>query len=224
MEESWNIKGVDSYRDFFKKIIQNNNIFNKSYELTNNLCYNFQYLEFLTLVLQNELHEVVKKQTIKTYVVIGSSIIESLSEYYLYSTSEYRLNHWELKSETKGDIVTDNKEELRTDTKTFRKLKTPVLGSMTYSSVNQKIISKKFFGENDELYSLMEELRDLRNKIHLTNIRIDRDHDWNNFNSKVYDKTTKCLRELLKSSMFSSTTEELDELFGFLKLKLPQKN
>ena len=224
MEESWNIKGVDYYRDFFKKIIQNNNIFDKSYELINNLCYNFQYLEFLTLVLQNELHEVVKKQTIKTYVVIGSSIIESLSEYYLYSISEYKLNHWELKSETKGDIETVNKEKLRTDTKTFIKLKTPVLGSMTYFSVNQKIISKKFFGENDELYSLMEELRDLRNKIHLTNIRIDRDHDWNNFNSKVYYKTTKCLRELLKSSMFSSTTEELDELFGFLKLKLPQKN
>ena len=224
MEESWNIKGVDYYRDFFKKIIQNNNIFDKSYELINNLCYNFQYLEFLTLVLQNELHEVVKKQTIKTYVVIGSSIIESLSEYYLYSISEYKLNHWELKSETKGDIVTVNKEKLRTDNKTFIKLKTPVLGSMTYFSVNQKIISKKFFGENDELYSLMEELRDLRNKIHLTNIRIDRDHDWNNFNSKVYYKTTKCLRELLKSSMFSSTTEELDELFGFLKLKLPQKN
>jgi len=224
MEESWNIKGVDYYRDFFKKIIQNNNIFDKSYELINNLCYNFQYLEFLTLVLQNELHEVVKKQTIKTYVVIGSSIIESLSEYYLYSISEYKLNHWELKSETKGDIVIVNKEKLRTDNKTFIKLKTPVLGSMTYFSVNQKIISKKFFGENDELYSLMEELRDLRNKIHLTNIRIDRDHDWNNFNPKVYYKTTKCLRELLKSSMFSSTTEELDELFGFLKLKLPQKN
>lgn len=216
MQESWEIDSVNHFKSFFKLHIVKTEYFNKEYELINNLSYNFQYLQFLTNVLKSEeLHEVIRRLNIKTYLIVSTSIIESILEYYLILTGEYKISEWEEKSKTTSDIYLVGKKPLKDVTITFRKTE-PFLVNMKFDDVLKKIKDKKLLGDNNELYKSLNKIKKLRNKVHLNNIEGDRDHDWNNFGKTEYYECSKCLREILKSNIFNVTIDELKDKFVFL--------
>ena len=223
MEESWNIKGVNTYRDFFRKVIMDIESYDKSIELISNLCYGFQHIEFLTQTLQKELHEVIKRQTIKTYLIVGSSIIESILNYYLISTGNSKKNHWEEIDSTSSNIYIKEGKTLKNKTIVLSKLKIPTEKELRFSDMINIIESKKILNNNEDLYRSLKDLKTLRNKVHLKNIESNRDHDWNNFNSKEYDLIRDSLRYILKSEIFNANKEELKLIFGFLLTPMPKR-
>lgn len=218
MQESWEIDSVNHFKSFFKLHIVKTDFFNKEYELINNLSYNFQYLQFLTNVLKSEeLHEVIRRLNIKTYLIVSTSIIESILEYYLILTGEYRISEWiEIeKSKTSSNIYLVSNKPLKNITFTQKKTE-PFLDKMKFDDVLKKIKDKKLLGDNNDLYKSLNNIKKLRNKVHLNNIEGDRDHDWNNFGKTEYYECSKCLREILKSNIFNVTIDELKDKFVFL--------
>lgn len=216
MQESWEIDSVNHFKSFFKLHIVKTEFFSKEYELINNLSYNFQYLQFLTNVLKSEeLHEVIRRLNIKTYLIVSTSIIESILDYYLILTGEYKTTEWEEKSKTTSDIYLENKIPLKDVTITYRKTE-PFLVKMKFDDVLKKIKDKKLLGNNNELYKSLIKIKKLRNKVHLNNIEVDRDHDWNNFGRTEFNECSKCLREILKSNIFNVPIDELKQRFVFL--------
>jgi hypothetical protein len=216
MEESWEIDSAEHFKSFFRCHITNCFQFNKGYELINNLSYNFQYLQFLTNVLRKgKMHEVIYRLNIKTYLIVSTSIIESILDFYLIRTGEYKISEWEEKSKSSSDIYLLKNKPLKDVTITYSK-KEPFLVNMKFDDVLKKIKDKKLLGDNNELYKSLNKIKKLRNKVHLNNIEADRDHDWNNFNKTEYYECSKCLREILKSNIFNVTIVELKEKFDFL--------
>lgn len=216
MEESWEINNVGHFKSFLSKHIINTKYFNNEYELINNLSYNFQYLQFLTNVLKSEdLHNVIRKLNIKTYLIVSTSIIESILDYYLILTEQHKMDEWKPLSKDSSPIYKSNGESLKTVTYTFQKIE-PFLVNMKFDDILKKITDKKLLGDNVELYQSLNKIKKLRNKVHLNNIEYDRDHDWNNFKDSEYYECSKCLREILKSNIFNVTIEELKEKFVFL--------
>lgn len=220
MEESWEINNVGHFKSFLGKHIVNTKYFNNEYELINNLSYNFQYLQFLTNVLKSEdLHNVIRKLNIKTYLIVSTSIIESILDYYLILTEEHKMGEWKPLSKVSSPIYKSNGESLKTVTETFQKTE-PFLVNMKFDGILKKITDKKLLGDNVELYQSLNKIKKLRNKVHLNNIEYDRDHDWNNFKDSEYYECSKCLRVILKSNVFNVPSGELSNTFGFLTTKI----
>jgi len=216
MEESWDINDVEHFRSFFKNYIFNTKDFSNAYELNNNLSYNFQYLQFLTNVLKNnELHAVIWKLNIKTYLIVSTSIIESILDYYLILIEEHKMSEWEEKSKITSDIYLVGNDSFKNVTTTFLKTQ-PFLVNMKFNDVLKKIKDKKLLGDNIKLYESLNKIKKLRNKVHLNNIETDRDHDWNNFGRIEFNECSKCLREILKSCIFNVPNDELKGKFNFL--------
>lgn len=220
MEESWEINNVGHFKSFLGKHIVNTKYFNNEYELINNLSYNFQYLQFLTNVLKSEdLHNVIRKLNIKTYLIVSTSIIESILDYYLILTEQHKMGEWKPLSKVSSPIYKSNGESLKTVTETFQKTE-PFLVNMKFDGILKKITDKKLLGDNVELYQSLNKIKKLRNKVHLNNIEYDRDHDWNNFKDSEYYECSKCLRVILKSNVFNVPSAELSDTFGFLTTKI----
>lgn len=218
MNESREINSVNHFKSFFKLHITQTEDFKNEYELVNNLSYNFQYLQFLTNILKkDDLHEVIRRLNIKTYLIVSTSIIESILDYYLIVMGEYKKSEWKdiEKSKSCSNIYLVSNKPLKNITITQRKTE-PFFVKMKFDDVLKKIKDKKLLGENNDLYKSLNNIKKLRNKVHLNNIEGDRDHDWNNFNKTEYYECSKCLREILKSNIFNVTIEELKEKFGFL--------
>jgi hypothetical protein len=220
MIESWEIDYVDHFKSFFRLHIVNTEYFNNEYELINNLSYNFQYLQFLTNVLKKEeLHEVIRRLNIKTYLIVSTSIIESILDYYLIKIGEYKTSEWVNHCSVPSDIYIDRGKTLKNIIITQIKTE-PFLVKMRFDDVLKKIKDKKLLGDNNDLYISLNKIKKLRNKVHLNNIEADRDHDWNNFKEAEYYECSKCLRKILISNIFSVPREELISTFGFLTTKI----
>lgn len=218
MEESWEINSVSHFKSFFKLHIVSTEHFSNEYELINNLSYNFQYLQFLTNVLKSEeLHEVIRRLNIKTYLIVSTSIIESILDYYLIYKGEYKMCEWKDIEESKisSNIFLVSNKPLKNITITQRKTE-PFFVKMKFDDVLKKIKDKKLLGDNSDLYKSLNNIKKLRNKVHLNNIEGDRDHDWNNFQKTEYYECSKCLREILKSNIFNVSIDELKDKFVFL--------
>jgi hypothetical protein len=222
MQESWEINSAEHFKSFFKLHIVNSDDFNNEYELINNLSYNFQYLQFLTNLLKREdLREVIWRLNIKTYVIVSTSIIECILDYYLILIGEYKTSDWiEIeKSKSSSNTYIIGKSQLKNVTITHKKTER-FLVKMKFDDVLKKIKDKQLLGENNELYKSLYKIKKLRNKVHLNNIEADRDHDWNNFKKTEYYECSKCLRDILKSNIFNVTIDELKDKFVFLTKRI----
>lgn len=217
MEESWSINTVDYYRSFFNQYIIDTNKFDKSSELTSNLCYNFQNLEFLNLILQkHELYNVVRRQTIKSFIIIGSGIIESLLSYFLISREIHPTTEWSIHDQQNSDIFIEGGKKYRTKTTTYIGTESSELSELRFHEIVQLIEHHKLLGNEMNIYLGIYEIKNLRNKVHLNSIKKFRDHDWNNFNPNKYYLLTEILREILKSDLFNCENDFLKEKFQFL--------
>ena len=172
MQESWEINSAEHFKSFFKLHIVNSDDFNNEYELINNLSYNFQYLQFLTNLLKREdLREVIWRLNIKTYVIVSTSIIECILDYYLILIGEYKTSDWiEIeKSKSSSNTYIIGKSQLKNVTITHKKTKR-FLVKMKFDDVLKKIKDKQLLGENNELYKSLYKIKKLTYIQHNTNI------------------------------------------------------
>jgi hypothetical protein len=232
-EISRGVKGVQEYRTFFQEHWKNE-LTKNSYEIITNLSHSFQYLEFLSNCLIHDLHPGIQRQMIKSYIVCGGSIIETLLYCYLDMNKLLKHNEWkELRErKTKSEYLdsfeglnseykkTIDGKQIKITLKMEEKLKSPTKGSPNFNSMISVIISKRIFGDNTEIYESLKKIKNLRNKVHLNNINSEFDHDWRNFKREDGIELKKTLIQIIKSETFNFPLTLSKETFGFLSLSI----
>jgi hypothetical protein len=188
-----------------------------SYALRKNLAYNLQYIQFQDRVLQDiKLSSVLYTQTVKTIVLVGCGIIESVLHFMLIVNNSHSTTEWKEKTVFKGNQKKMDGTIVKIDTVLSEKLSSPVLKHMTFDSMIKSAKSNHIFGTGGAIYQKLEGLRTLRNKVHLQVINEPTDTDWNSFNPSHLSDICKVLYAILTSSIFSPTTDQ-KSYFAYLR-------
>lgn len=187
-----------------------------------NICYNLQYLEYLTFQYKElELNSAICMSLIKNYVVIGSSIIEAIFYWIVKSNNLYNTNDLELVYTTSSNPKKHNGELFVTETNVYRKVAKFEV-DMNYDSLIKKIESKKLLNLNHKAFPYIKKYRQLRNRIHLQISKHDRDTDWWSFS--IYDYLTmKYILYSILSDSYINIYKKENDLFYFLKLDTKEK-
>ncbi len=188
---TWYPVPVETYRDILKIDISTE----KGAGLLNNVCYNLQYLEFLEKEFAElEVSSVILVMLLKSYVLTASSIIEGLF----------------------GNLIQRRGWTLSSDTKKERHIRK--------RSFEEKIaiIEEQCRKSNSDasIFSNIDKLRDLRNRIHLQKSENITDHDYNAFDENVKTEAGRLLYIILTSNEFSKNPE----CFSFLKVNVEQNS
>jgi hypothetical protein len=196
------------------------------YEIKKNIAYNMQYLEYLAHTLSDEspiqLTDVVKKLTIRSFIITGMGIVEGL----LY----YILRKRNLHKKKKEDLIADNiKAEFKPVKNTGRKyyIKSQIFkilegdeqteDEMSLDSMLKRAEKYKILGEDNEIYRKLNYLRKLRNTVHIQLIEKKLDTHYNQFNDKELNIMKKILYSLLDKVGILETFSSSKKTFSYLK-------
>lgn len=212
----WDVKGVVGYEVFFDSGIKKNEMFRRTYELVKNLSYNIQYLEFINNVLKRDIHRVIETELIKTFVITGMSIVESILYYAIKSENLHKTDPFE-----EITIINSNEKKvngvfIKVETRLLKKLKENREVEMNLNTMLKKTEKYKLLGDDHTIYKELNHLRKLRNRIHLYVIEENLDHDFNCFGKTELKLIRKSLKKVLCSDLFEYSTEKKDELFEFI--------
>ncbi len=175
----WNVKDVAKYENFFETGIKENDQFHRTYELVKNLSYNMQYLEFISNVLKREIHTVINTELIKTFVITGMSVIESILYYAIKSKNLHKTDPFEEIAVFNSNEKKINGVIVKVETRLLKKLKENKEVEMNLNSMLQKTEKNKLLGDDHSIYRKLNHLRKLRNKIHLYLIEENLANDYN---------------------------------------------
>ncbi|MDB3936387.1 hypothetical protein N9383_06695 [Granulosicoccus sp.] len=184
--------------------------------LKKDLAYNLQYLEFQNRIIQDiKLSSVLYTQTIKAIVLIGCSIVESLLHYSIAKVGVRSTVEWKDKVTFKGNQKNLDGELVRINTTIQTKLSQPEFIHMTLDSMIKKAKSHSILGSRPQIYRMLENLRKLRNRIHLQPDIRKRGTDWTTFDTTILNETYVVMYAILTSSLFHPTALEI-EYFSYL--------
>jgi hypothetical protein len=188
---------------------------NYEYGLRKNICYSLQHLEYiLTANSQLQLTTVLTFQNYKTFVIVSASIVEGILFHELKSKSLHSKNI--LRSLGKTSSQKKIYDKLHTFVTEIFEHIDAYDEDMTFDQMLSKVESKKLLGENHQIYSDINALRKLRNKIHIHLAGSRQETDYNTFNYRKLDFAKSTLLSVLKI-YFSLTPQEVDSTFLFLK-------
>ncbi|MEY1638348.1 hypothetical protein [Tenuifilum osseticum] len=213
----WDVKDVVLYENFFNTGIIGNDQFHRTYELVKNLSYNLQYLEFISKALKRDTHSVIRTELIKTFVITGISVIESILYYVLKSKNLHKTEPFEEIALINSNEKKVNGVFIKVETRLLKKLEENKEVEMNLNSMLQKTEKNNLLGNDHSIYTQLNHLRKLRNKIHLYLIEENLDHDWNSFNNNEMTLMKKSLHKILFSELFNYETEERKNLFDFIE-------
>lgn len=180
-----------------------------AYALRKNLAYNLQYIQFQDRILQDiKLSSVLYTQTVKTMVLVGCGVIESILHFMLIVNNVHSMTEWKEKTKFKGNQKKVDDVYVKIDTIMYEKLANPELKHMTFDAMIKSAKANNIFGTGPVIYQKLEGLRALRNKVHLQVINEPRDTDWNSFNSVHLSDIFKVLHAVMTSSIFSPTIDQ----------------
>ncbi len=179
--------------------------------MLSNLAYSLQYLEFLNRTIEDiKLTEVLRKQSIKMFVIVGTSIIESLFYYILVENGRAAKTDWKSVTKLPPTEYIENGIKKRIEQEIFEKLSSPVLEAMTFDAMCKRVEQKGLAKlTNEEFYKHIPHLRQLRNRVHIHTCESGGDTDYFNFESKDLQLTKSVLKLLLTSPLFPDKHEDL---------------
>ena len=213
---TWYPVSIDDLDSLLLKAIQSGHGYQHIYALTRNIAYNLQYIEFLHRCLQDiKLSSVLTTQTRKIIILIGCSIIESLLHYLLIRRRLYTKIEWGLKTIMPGNQKNVDGVPTKVDSHVYTKLSTPKAAQMTFDAMIKKAKSNKLLGSDRSIYTKLDSLRKLRNKVHLQAINEPTDTDWNSFGSSELSDMAELLYKVFTSNIFRPSSEER-EYFDYL--------
>lgn len=216
-KERWYPIPISEIKSHLSKYVIDEELCPDSKYIIANISYNIQYIEYLRKTL-NELNlsEVLQIQTIKSFIVISTSIIEAI--FYLICCNENlrkKLVWKEFKTIGKSEFLINGKQ-IKSETKLFEKKIDSGFESMTFDQMIKKTETKKILKQENQFFKDLNHLRKLRNKIHLQETKTIGKTDYNSFWRPEYNLSKKNLRLLLLDKIFI-TDEWNIELFEFLK-------
>lgn len=139
--------------------------------------------------------------------MIGSSILESLLNYIIIKSGNYSTTDWEIKATFKGNQKKLDGEEVRIDTEIYKRLPSPKRKQMSFDAMIKCANSKKLLGTSKVMYSKLEDIRKLRNRIHLQQNDELASTDWFTFGSSNINDVYMVIYSILTSSLFSPSTD-----------------
>ncbi|WP_031226736.1 hypothetical protein [Alcanivorax sp. P2S70] len=205
----WYPTSVHRLETYLGKLIEQGHGYVHVYQLKKDLAYNLQYMEFQDRVIQDiKLSSVLYTQSIKTIVLVGCSIIESILHFLILKNGHHTSIEWEEKITFKGNQKKLDGEDVRVDTVIYRKLPEKRLKHMTFDAMIKCAKSHRLFGSSKIIYEKLESMRKLRNRIHLQ-VTDDRPGtDWTTFDARNIDDAYLVLYSIMVSSLFSPNSEE----------------
>jgi hypothetical protein len=214
---TWYPTSISRLEAYLGKYIEQGHGYVHVLQLKKDVAYNLQYLEFQDRVVQDiKLSSVLLTQSIKTMVLVSTSIIESILHFILIRTGNHKTTEWVEKHKFIGNEKKLNGERIRIDTVIHQKLDSKINKHMTFDSMIKCANSKKLLGKNKLMYEKLEVLRILRNRIHLQVTDDRTGTDWTTFFKKNIDETYIVLYSIMVSSLFSPNKEE-KEYFAFMQ-------
>ena len=155
-----------------------------------------------------KLSSVLKTQTLKSIVLVGCSVMESLLYYLLVKKSAHSTTEWELKIVMHSNQKKMNEVQTKVDSCIYTKLPYPKTAQMNFDTIIQKAKSNKILGSSSGIYSKLDKLRKLRNKVHLQVIDNPTDTDWNSFSKSEVNDIDEILYSVFTSSIFRPSAHE----------------
>ncbi len=206
---TWYPVSINRLETYLGKYIEQGHGYVHVTQLKKDIAYNLQYLQFQDRVVQDiKLSSVLYTQSIKTIVMVGTSVIESILHFILIRTGNYKTTEWIEKDTFKGNQKKLNGEAVRIDTVIYKKLDSKVNKHMTFDAMIKCASSKKLLGKNKLMYEKLEILRKLRNRVHLQVTDDRTGTDWTTFYPKNIDEIYMVLYSIMVSSLFSPSKEE----------------
>lgn len=219
----WYPTSVATYEQLVGKVIKTGYGYKHVYALKKNLAYNLQYIEYLSQTLQDlKLSSVIHTQTYKTFIIVGSSIVESILHFLIIKRGLQKTSDWELEIIMPGNPKDLHGKRSKIDSHIYKKLDKPVELTMAYDDMLKKARDKKMLGIGHEVYNKLDKLRLLRNSIHLQAIDHNSDTDWNSFNFKEYQLMNEVLYAVLTSNIFKVSENEKERL-NYLKVNFERR-
>ena len=206
---TWYPVSIKRFEALLSKVIVAGYGYPHVYALKRNVAYSLQYLEYLHQCLSDlKLSGVIEAQTRKSITLISASVIESLIYYLLIKRDEYTKTEWSLKAVVSGNQKKVGNHNIKIDSHIYTKLPAFKLDHMTFDAMIKKAAAKKLFGVNKTVYSDLDLLRKLRNKIHLQEISFSVDTDWNTFTDAEHSRVRSLLHAIVTSNIFRPSAEE----------------
>jgi hypothetical protein len=213
----WYPVSINRLEGLLEKAIYTGRRYQHAYALRKNLAYNLQYIQFQDRILQDiKLSSVLYTQTVKTIVLVGCGVIESILHFMLIVNNVHSTTEWKEKAKFKGNQKNIDGTHVKIDTIMYEKLASPELKHMTFDAMIKSAKSNSIFGAAPTIYQKLEGLRTLRNKVHLQVINEPRDTDWNSFNAVHLSDICKVLHAAMVSSIFLPSTDQ-KAYFAYLR-------
>ena len=176
-------------------------------ELRKNIVYSLQYLQFLQLELEEfHLHDVVKKQLIKTYIITAMSIIEGVFHHVVIEKGYQKKLEWKIIGTPKHtNVFQEDSVTKKHIITTEMKLQKPENDRMDFEYLITKVQEKKLISLSGRKYPKLKALKRLRNKVHLHVIRYENDTDYLGISDNDYLLARYYLYAVLTDKSFSPT-------------------
>ena len=185
--------------------------------LKKNFAYNMQYVEYLEAQLEEfKLSSVLYKMTYKAYVISVTSVIELI--FYVLIRKNNLLNMCEWEEEIQ--LISNEKKQQENSYKAITHLLKKVdkyEEVMIFDTLIKKVRDNKLLSVSKDTFKLIEELRKLRNIIHIQNGMNTTDHDYNNFSLDDVNVARKVLFEILTSKEICRNKNVFDFLNKSIK-------
>ena len=206
---AWLPISIPKLENLLNKAIQKRRGYQNAYALRKNIAYNLQYLEYLSRTLNDiKLTSVLTTQTWKSFILTGCGIIESLIHYLLVKKKLHSSEVWKLKIIMPGNQKTIDGDASKIDSHVYVKLARPVATEMKFETMIRKAKSNKVLGSDKSIYTKLDKLRRLRNKVHLQAIDNPTDTDWNSFQTKDLSDMAEILSVVFTSNIFGISAAE----------------
>lgn len=208
-EAGWYPVAIHQYETLLENVICRGRGYTHVYALRKNIAYNLQYLEFLYRSLEDlKLSSVIEKQIWKNFIITGCGVIESILHFLLIAKKQQKTTVWELKFVISGQEKVIEGKHLRIDSSVYRKLSSPRNEQMTFDSMIKRAEKKKVLGGDHSIYARLNNLRRLRNRIHLQEIGSPLDTDWNVIGRQDFQIMTSVIKAVMTGSVFQPTAEQ----------------
>lgn len=208
----WYPQAISSFEDFLKiyvdKDVQKINCRN----LRKNLAFNMQYLEYLHQTdIELNLSGAIKTINFKSFIIFCSGVIEAILHYCVCKNDLFNTKQCETFSQKevkhkKFTILIAFKEEI----------------DFKFEGLIKIAKNNKLLGSNDKIYTTLDNLRKLRNKVHIGGgdesdwVTFGNDFDKDKDEGRIkYDMARSALYEVFISLFNPSETEE--KKINFLK-------
>lgn len=205
----WYPTSISQLDNLLIKVISSGHGYTHVYALRRNIAYNLQYIEFLHKTLSDiKLSSVLITQTWKAIILTGCGIMESFLYFLLVKKDAHSKTEWSLKIIMPGNQKNLDGVQSKLDGYLYTKLSAPKPIQMKFESIIHVAKSKRVLGSNPIIYTKLDNLRKLRNKVHLQAIDNPTDTDWNSFRKEDVIDMDEILYNTFTSTIFYPSTKE----------------